>query len=125
MIKLNIKSSILSQTLSTLKAASNNLRISLKSFIKYDYKTKRNWRKAVESYSPPVTWYRRISKMTYQPKTVGKMAGFETLTFCISQNSSQMCTYFCKDLFTGYCLYLVKIRFPTVVRFLFFDEKLL
>ena len=28
--------------------------------------------------------YRRISKMTYQPKIVGKMVDFETLTLCIS-----------------------------------------
>ena len=31
-------------------------------------------------------------------KSAGKMADFETLTLCISLNSSQMCTYFCKDL---------------------------
>ena len=35
--------------------------------------------------------------MTYQP---GKMADFETLILCISLNSSQICTYFCKDLVT-------------------------
>ena len=53
--------------------------------------------------------YRRISRMTYQPKCVGKITHFETLTLCISLNSSQMCTHFCKDLVTGYfCLYLVK-----------------
>ena len=41
--------------------------------------------------------------MTYQPKSVkGKMADFETLTLFISKNSSQMCSYFCKDLVTGY-----------------------
>ena len=42
--------------------------------------------------------YRWISQMTYKPKSVGKMADFETLTFCISLNSSQMCIYLCKDL---------------------------
>ena len=31
-----------------------------------------------------------------------------TLTLYMSQSSSEMCTYFCKDLVTGYCLYLVK-----------------
>ena len=31
-------------------------------------------------------------------KTEGKMADFETFTLGISLNSSQMCTYFCKDL---------------------------
>ena len=35
--------------------------------------------------------------MTYQPPSVGKMAGFETLTLCISLNSSQIGTYFRKD----------------------------
>ena len=38
---------------------------------------------------------RRISQVTYQPKSEGKMVDIETLTFCISLNSSQMCTYFC------------------------------
>ena len=28
-----------------------------------------------------ILWYVRISQMTYQPKRVGKMADFETLTF--------------------------------------------
>ena len=37
--------------------------------------------------------YRRISRMTYQPKSVDKMAQFEILTFCISLNSSRMSTY--------------------------------
>ena len=53
--------------------------------------------------------YRRISQMTYQPKSVGIMADFETLTFvsrCL--NSSQICNYFYQDLVTGYCPYLVK-----------------
>ena len=45
------------------------------------------------------------------------MADFGILTLCISLNSSQMCAYFCKDLVTGYWLYLVKILFPTVIRF--------
>ena len=36
------------------------------------------------------------------------MADFETFILCVSWNSSQMCTYFCKDLVTGYCLCLVK-----------------
>ena len=36
------------------------------------------------------------------------MADFQTLNLCISLNLSHMCTYFCKDLLTGYCLYLVK-----------------
>ena len=30
-------------------------------------------------------YYRRISQITYQPKIVGKMADFETLTFYISR----------------------------------------
>ena len=55
--------------------------------------------------------------MTYQPKSVDKMADFETLTLFISLNSSQMCTHFCEDLVTGYCVYLVKNRFPTPVCF--------
>ena len=46
-----------------------------------------------------------------------KMMDFETFTPCTYLNSIQMCTYFCKDLVTEYCLYLVKIRFPTLVRF--------
>ena len=43
-----------------------------------------------------------ISQMTYhQSKSVGKMADFETVTLCISLNSSPMCTVnFCKDLTT-------------------------
>ena len=56
---------------------------------------------------------RRISQMMFQPK----MMDFETLTPCAYLNSSQMCTYFCKDLVTEYCPYLVKIRFPTLIRF--------
>ena len=47
--------------------------------------------------------------MVYQSKSVGKMADLETLTLYISLNSSQMCTYFCKELVIMYCLYLVKI----------------
>ena len=35
----------------------------------------------------------RISQMTYQPKSVGKMADFEILTIYISRNSSQMYVY--------------------------------
>ena len=48
--------------------------------------------------------------MTHQPKSVGRVlvADFETLTPSICINSSQMCTYFCKDFVTGYCLYMVK-----------------
>ena len=53
--------------------------------------------------------HRGISQVTYQPKSVGKMADLETLTFCISLNSSQIYTHFCKDLATGYCLHLGKI----------------
>ena len=64
------------------------------------------------------TNYRRILQMTYQSKRVaGKMGDFATLTLSISLNSSQMCTYSCKDLVTGYCLCLVKIQFLTVIRF--------
>ena len=37
---------------------------------------------------------RLISQMTYEPKSVGEMADFETLTLCIFLNSSQMCTYY-------------------------------
>ena len=51
------------------------------------------------------------------PINAGKMADYETLTLCVFPNSSQMCTYFCKDLVIGYCLYLAKIRFPTIIRF--------
>ena len=40
------------------------------------------------------------------------MADFETLTLCISLNSSQMCTYFCKELGSGYYLQLVKNLTP-------------
>ena len=36
--------------------------------------------------------------MTYQPKGIDKMADFETLILSVSLNSSQMGTYFCKDL---------------------------
>ena len=46
--------------------------------------------------------------MTYQPKSAGKMADFKTLTLSISLNSSQMCTYFRKDVVTDYCLCLIK-----------------
>ena len=103
---------------------------------------------------------RRISQMTYKPKSVGKMADFENFFLCISLNSSQMCASFfsgaksivmqisfvmlifhcfrtkfregqkslggCKLLQGGApcplwkkrdCLYLVKIRFSTVIRF--------
>ena len=56
--------------------------------------------------------YGRTLQMMYQPRSVGKMADFETLAHCISLNSSQMCTYFCKDYVTGCCLYLVKNSTP-------------
>ena len=46
--------------------------------------------------------------MTCQPKRVCQMADFEILTLFISLNSSQLCTYFGKDLVTGYFLKLVK-----------------
>ena len=46
--------------------------------------------------------------MTYQPKCTGKMADYENLTLYIFLNSSQMCTYFCKDIVIGYCLYLAE-----------------
>ena len=52
--------------------------------------------------------YGRICQMTYQPKRVNKMADFETLTLRISLISIQICTYFCNDSVTTYCLYLVK-----------------
>ena len=51
---------------------------------------------------------RRISLMPYQSKSLGKTTDFVTLTLCISLTSNKMCTYFCKDLVTGYCLYLVE-----------------
>ena len=38
--------------------------------------------------------------MTYQPKSVDKMANLDT--FCISLNSGQIRTYFYNDLVTGY-----------------------
>ena len=47
--------------------------------------------------------------MTCQPKSVDKMADFETLTLCNSQTAMCVDYLFCKDLFTGYyCLYQVK-----------------
>ena len=46
--------------------------------------------------------------MTDQPKRACKMADFETLTLYISLKSSQTYTYFCQDLVTGCCLYVVK-----------------
>ena len=60
----------------------------------------------VEKSRPPHAKgvYGRISLITYQLKSVDKMADSETLTV----NSSQICTYFCKDSVTGHCLYLVK-----------------
>ena len=39
--------------------------------------------------------------MTYQPKSEGKMADFETLTPCTSVNVIQMCSYFYKDSSAG------------------------
>ena len=41
-------------------------------------------------------------------QNVGKMADFETLNLCMSLSSSQMCTYFCNDFITAYCLHLLK-----------------
>ena len=38
--------------------------------------------------------YRRISQITYQPKGVGKMEVFATLTLCISLNSGDMSSDF-------------------------------
>ena len=55
------------------------------------------------NFRPFSSGYGRISQMTYQPKSVDKMADSETLTVCISLDSSQTCTYFCKDLVTGHC----------------------
>ena len=57
-------------------------------------------------------------QITYQPKSVGKMADFETLALCISLISSQICIYFWKDLVTGYYLYLVTIPIPNCYQFL-------
>ena len=65
-----------------------------------------------------IGFYRRISEKTYQPKCVGQVVGFETLALCISLKSIQMCTYFCRGLVAGYCLYLEEIPFETVIRFL-------
>ena len=65
-----------------------------------------------ESKSVISVCYGPISERTYHPKSVGKVADFETLTLCIFLNSSQMCTYFCKDLVAGYYLYLVKDLIP-------------
>ena len=51
----------------------------------------------MENVKPQILFpiaYRRISPMTYQPKSVGKMTDFETLTLCISLNSRQICTIF-------------------------------
>ena len=55
----------------------------------------------------------QIRQMTYQFKCAGKMVDFEILTLCVSLNSSQVCTYFCKDLLVRYCLYLVKKSIPS------------
>ena len=52
--------------------------------------------------------YRRISQITYQPKSVCKIDDFYTLNYFIFLNSSQMCTEFFKVLVTGYSLYLEK-----------------
>ena len=41
--------------------------------------------------------------MTYQQKSIGKMADFETLTLLVSPNSRQMYPYFYKDLVTECC----------------------
>ena len=61
---------------------------------------------------------RQNSQMAYHPKREGEMADFETFTLCNSSDPSQMSTYFWKDLVTGSRLYMVKIRFPTVIYFL-------
>ena len=58
--------------------------------------------------------YRRISQMSYQPKSLGKMAHFETLTLCSYLNLSHRCTSFWKDLVT--CTW-EKVRIPTVILF--------
>ena len=50
--------------------------------------------------------------MMYQPKNVGKTGDFKMLTLCISLNSSQVCTNFCKALVTKYSLYPVKNSIP-------------
>ena len=42
--------------------------------------------------------HRRVSQMTYQPKSASKMADFETLSLCIPVNSRPVCIYFCKGL---------------------------
>ena len=48
--------------------------------------------------------------------SVGEMADFEILTLCISLNSRQIDAHFARTLMvTFYCLYLVKIRFGTVI----------
>ena len=47
-----------------------------------------------------------------QPKSEGEMEDFEILNFCISLNSSQMCTHFFKDLVIRYFLYLVRNSIP-------------
>ena len=61
---------------------------------------------------------RRISQMIYQPKSKSKMADFDTLPLCFSiSNSSQMHTYYCKNLVTGYSLYLVKKSIPDRYQF--------
>ena len=56
--------------------------------------------------------------MTYKPNSVDKMADFETLTLCISLNSSQMSTYFGKDLVTGILsIPYTEFDSPTAIRF--------
>ena len=63
--------------------------------------------------------------MTFQHKSVGKMADVETLTLCVSLNSNQMCTYFYKDLVTGYFLYLLKNSIPNCFQIDFITYTLL
>ena len=84
------------------------------STIKYwVYKKVNKGRKCICVHVIVLYWFTGISidefhRWRNQPKSVGKMADSETLTHCISLNSIQMCTYFWKDLVTGYCVVLVK-----------------
>ena len=60
--------------------------------------------------------------MTYQPKSVGKMAGFEALTLC----SNQIWTYSCKDLatvFIGFIDRQSSQQLLNVVSWTFFSRK--
>ena len=55
-----------------------------------------------------LTLHSNWNYQNYRSVTITIDRGFWNLTNCISLNSSQRCIYFCKDLVTGYCLYLTE-----------------